>query len=128
MRRAVLCDGIYIIPAAVHAGLGDGVDVFIELDGVSFKPATDLHGDFDLYFTWRGGLAGIRGRTRFKPINRTCGRLLFRVAFRVCAVEFIQGRDAKFQAVRGGKYFNRGADNLRRRADFDDVIPRSKSL
>ena len=120
VRRAVLCDSVYIVPAAVYARLSDGIDIRAELDGLSFKSATDIHGDFNLHFVRRSRFASICGRTRFKQTFGTCRRLLLRVAFRICAVEFIQGRDAKFQAIRGGKYFNRGADNLRRRADFND--------
>ena len=89
VRRAVLCDGVYIVPVAVHAGLGDGVDIRAEFDGVSFDAAPNFYSNFHLYINGCSGLAGIRGRTRFEQTFKSGRRLLFRVDSCVFVAEHV---------------------------------------
>ena len=50
------------------------------------------------------------------------------MARRLSAVEFCKGRGSELQTIRRGKYFNRDADNLRGRNNFDDFAHGNKSL
>ena len=122
MRRAVLCDGAYLVPAAVHARLRDRVDVRAEPDRLSFAAASDVHGRPALHFDGRGRFAGLRDGRGLESIARSCRRILFRVAGRLSAAEFGKGRAAEFEALRADEHLNRGAADLRGRAGVDDFF------
>lgn len=62
VRGVMLRDGVYRVPVAIHARLRYGVDNRVELDGVSFAAATNIHGNFDLHFNGRDRIAGLRDR------------------------------------------------------------------
>lgn len=124
MCRAVLRDSLYFILVTVYAWYGNGIDIRAELDGVHFASASNVHGDFDLHFAWRGRITSFRRRTRFSQASQSCGRILFRVANRLPVVEFGERRSSRFQTLRDGEYFNRNADNLRGRNNFNDFNAR----
>lgn len=120
VRRAVLCDGAYCVPAAIHARLCNSVDIRAKFNGVSFNSASNVHDNFSLYFNGSGRLASFREWRGLKSLTWSSRRILFCVARRISAVEFFQGRDAKFKTVHLDEYFNRSADNLPWRINLND--------
>lgn len=120
VRCVLLRDSVYLVPAAVYAGHGDGFDVRAQLDGLHFVAASNVHGDFDIHFARRSRVAGVGWRARFGKARKSGGRLLFRVARSVSVAKFCEGCDSEREAIFCGEFAGRGADNLRGRLNLDD--------
>ena len=124
MRRALLRRGLHFISAAVHAELRHGIDFDTRIDRIHLAAQTNIHRDTGLHFDRNGGHTGVRRSTGTRQAPGTIGRILLRVAGRVPVVEHGEGRDAEYQTLLAGEYFNCDADNLRGRLGVDDNFAR----